>query len=44
MLIADEVHDLGTASFLKTPLIIFDYRLGLSATPIRQYDEAGTKD
>ena len=42
MLIADEVHDLGTSSFLKNPPLVFNYRLGLSATPIRQYDEAGT--
>ena len=42
MLIADEVHNLGTPSFLKAPPSNFGYRLGLSATPIRQYDEVGT--
>lgn len=42
MLVADEVHNLGTPSFLKAPPSNFGYRLGLSATPIRQYDEVGT--
>ncbi|MBI2830761.1 MAG: DEAD/DEAH box helicase [Chloroflexi bacterium] len=43
MLIADEVHDLGTPRFLGNPPTRFDYRMGLSATPIRQYDEEGTE-
>jgi superfamily II DNA or RNA helicase len=43
MLIADEVHDLGTPRFLGNPPTIFEYRMGLSATPIRQYDEEGTE-
>lgn len=43
MLIADEVHNLGTPGFLKTPPKNFEYRMGLSATPIRQYDERGTE-
>lgn len=42
MLIADEVHNLGTRAFLSDPPEYFDYRLGLSATPQRQYDEEGT--
>ena len=42
MLIADEVHNLGRAQFIDDPPEFFDYRLGLSATPQRQYDEAGT--
>ena len=42
MLIADEVHDLGTPSFLEQPPESFTYRMGLSATPIRQYDDIGT--
>ncbi len=42
MLIADEVHNLGTPSFLKRPPKGFQCRLGLSATPIRQYDDLGT--
>ena len=43
MLIADEVHNLGTPGFLKAPPKNFEYRMGLSATPIRQYDERGTE-
>ena len=42
LLIADECHNLGATSFTRNPPDIFDYRLGLSATPIRQYDEEGT--
>ena len=43
LLIADEVHNLGSEGFITDPPDFFDYRLGLSATPIRQYDEEGTK-
>ncbi len=42
LLIADEVHNLGSAVFLSRPPEFFQYRLGLSATPIRQYDPEGT--
>jgi len=42
VLIADEMHNLGSPRFLKSPPDFFDYRLGLSATPIRQYDPEGT--
>ena len=42
LLIADEVHNLGSEGFITDPPHFFDYRLGLSATPIRQYDEEGT--
>ena len=42
MLIADEVHNFGTPSFLNHRPEIVQYRLGLSATPIRQYDAVGT--
>lgn len=42
MLIADEVHNLGTALFYNEAPEFIEYRLGLSATPIRQYDEIGT--
>jgi superfamily II DNA or RNA helicase len=42
VLIADEVHNLGSPGFLKNPPEFFEYRLGLSATPIRQYDPEGT--
>jgi len=44
MLIGDEVHNLGAASFVKDPPQRFDLRLGLSATPERQYDSAGTAE
>ena len=43
LLIADEVHNLGSEGFITDPPDFFDYRLGLSATPIRQYDDEGTK-
>ena len=43
LLIADEVHKLGREGFITAPPDFFDYRLGLSATPIRQYDEEGTE-
>lgn len=43
LLIADEVHNLGRPSFVSDPPEFFEYRLGLSATPIRQYDEEGTE-
>lgn len=42
LLIADEAHNLGRESFITAPPACFEYRLGLSATPIRQYDQEGT--
>ncbi|RFP86251.1 hypothetical protein DZK27_15035 [Rhodobacteraceae bacterium 63075] len=42
MLIADECHNLGAANFINDPPEFFDHRLGLSATPVRQYDVDGT--
>ncbi len=42
ILIADEVHNLGTPAFLKNKPDFFTRRIGLSATPIRQYDPDGT--
>jgi superfamily II DNA or RNA helicase len=43
MLIADEVHNLGRESFVGSPPMLgFNYRLGLSATPERQFDPDGT--
>jgi superfamily II DNA or RNA helicase len=42
LLIADEAHNLGRPSFIDNTPEFFEYRLGLSATPIRQYDEEGT--
>ncbi len=43
LLIADEVHHLGSEGFITDPPEFFSYRLGLSATPIRQYDDEGTQ-
>lgn len=42
LLIADEAHNLGSEGFISSPPEFFKYRLGLSATPVRQYDEDGT--
>lgn len=42
LLIADEVHNLGSVGFQENPPGFFEFKLGLSATPIRQYDEEGT--
>ena len=42
LLIGDEVHNLGSEGFISNLPQFFDYRLGLSATPVRQYDEEGT--
>jgi len=42
MLVADEAHNLGRRSFISDPPERFEYRLGLSATPERQYDPDGT--
>jgi superfamily II DNA or RNA helicase len=41
-LIADEVHGLGAPEHSNGLLSVYDYRLGLSATPERYYDEVGT--
>ena len=42
LLIADEVHNLGREAFVTDPPTCFEHRLGLSATPVRQYDPEGT--
>ena len=42
LLIADEVHNLGAKSFTSDLPLFFSQRIGLSATPIRQYDPDGT--
>lgn len=42
LLIADECHNLGSDQFISNPPDFFDWRIGLSATPMRQYDEEGT--
>jgi superfamily II DNA or RNA helicase len=44
LLIADEVHNLGGVQrFMTEPPTWAPYRLGLSATPERQYDDEGTQ-
>lgn len=43
LLIADECHNLGAEAFVANRPECFEYRLGLSATPVRQYDDAGTR-
>lgn len=42
MLIGDEAHNLGSASFVDNPPKFIELRLALSATPERQYDPEGT--
>ena len=42
MLIGDEVHNLGSKGFIEKAPSFFKYRLGLSATYDRQFDEVGT--
>ncbi len=44
LLIADEVHNLGAKSFIEYLPEFFRFRIGLSATPIRQYDPDGTNE
>lgn len=43
LLIADEVHNFGAETFRKALDENYDYRLGLSATPVRPFDEEGTE-
>jgi superfamily II DNA or RNA helicase len=43
MLIADEVHRLGAEKSRMGLLESYDFRLGLSATPKRWFDDIGTK-
>lgn len=40
--LVDEVHNAGAAGFLKVLNDDFEYRLALSATPERHFDEEGT--
>ena len=42
-LIVDEVHGVGSTEFSKGLLERYNYRLGLSATPERWFDEGGTQ-
>jgi superfamily II DNA or RNA helicase len=43
LLIADEMHHCGSPEFVKFLPYDTNYRLGLSATPIRDYDEIGNE-
>ncbi len=43
LLIGDEVHTAGATTYRHLLQDGFQYRLGLSATPLRQYDEEGTE-
>ena len=43
LLIADEVHGVGSPKRQKGLCPQYEYRLGLSATPVRHYDELGTE-
>ncbi len=43
LLIADEMHHCGSPMFLNNLPHAIPYRLGLSATPLRNYDEEGTE-
>ena len=42
VIVADEVHHLGAKRSREKLIDSFDYRLGLSATPNRWFDDAGT--
>ncbi len=41
--VGDEVHWLGAKALRKALLPIYKYRIGLSATPSRWFDDAGTR-
>ncbi|MCK9333160.1 MAG: DEAD/DEAH box helicase family protein [Candidatus Cloacimonetes bacterium] len=43
ILVADEVHNAGADTFRLGLLEVYDYRLGLSATPARYLDDDGTQ-
>jgi superfamily II DNA or RNA helicase len=43
MLIVDEVHNFGSGKTLEVKSDAIQHRLGLSATPVRQYDSEGTE-
>ena len=42
MHVADEAHSLGSPSFIRNPPTFINFKLALSATFERQYDDAGT--
>jgi superfamily II DNA or RNA helicase len=43
LLIVDEVHNVGAPTYQRTLRAAFNWRLGLSATPARYFDEEGTQ-
>jgi superfamily II DNA or RNA helicase len=43
LFVGDEVHGLGASSYQSALNPLFKFRLGLSATPERYFDEPGTK-
>ena len=43
MFICDEVHAMGAENFQKGLIEDYEYRIGLSATPNRMFDESGTE-
>ena len=43
LLIVDEVHGIGAPELRKGLISKYDYRLGLSATPNRWFDEDGAE-
>ena len=43
LFVGDEVHGLGATSFQSALNANIEYRLGLSATPVRHFDEIGTE-
>jgi len=43
LIVGDEVHGLGATSFQDAMQPIYQFRLGLSATPERYFDEVGTQ-
>lgn len=43
LFICDEVHAIGSVQQRKAMLDEYDYRIGLSATPERMFDEGGTR-
>ncbi len=43
LFVGDEVHWLGARNYRKALLPIYEYRIGLSATPTRWFDDEGTK-
>ena len=42
MFVGDEVHSVGSPTYSKGLLEQYQYRLGLSATPERYFDDAGS--